>query len=262
MSDPLQFAGEQTKPIFYLLSGPPGAGKSSSGTGFAPYEIEEVLDFDKVRLAETKDYQYKNPSVSFEEADSYALYKASTIIHAKIDEALDENKSVGMESMIWDERTWKTAQSFQDGGYRFELTYIGLASADVSVSRVEDRIESGGHSYVSGELATTCYNANLQKLNEKFTQPDQLDLYDNTGFKGKFIAVLVKGEVVNATMEKLPDWVKKSLPAIAEKIERHQSLFQNNTTDQKTEKKDSDTSKPQESQPKKEQEQKRKGFRI
>lgn len=214
------------KPIYFLLSGPPGAGKSTFGMLVAPLEVDRIIDYDKVRWNQTHEFLKSFPSFSREQADAVASGIATQTVNSRMLEATRQNKSFGVEGMIWQDSSWDFAAQMQKVGYDFHLTYMGLENAALSERRVLQRIAEGGHTYVNGEAARACYEKNLEALHQHYQQPDRLELYDNSGQQELFIARLQKGAVTKALTGKLPDWVARKLPAIASRIEAFQASQQ------------------------------------
>ena len=59
------------------------------------------------------------------------------------------------------------------------LEYVGLASAELAVSRVQSRVSKGGHG-VSSDLVTRRYTRSLQRLAELYDEFDAVELWDNS----------------------------------------------------------------------------------
>ena len=64
-------------------------------------------------------------------------------------------------------------------GYTVRLEYVGLASAELAVSRVQSRVSKGGHG-VSSDLVTRRYTRSLQRLAELYDEFDAVELWDNS----------------------------------------------------------------------------------
>lgn len=135
-------------------------------------------------------------------------------------ESLLNRSHFAYETQIRNLNQWKTMCYFQNSGFYVHLAYVGLEDHEVSAVRVRNRMEKGGHREVSPELAIECFHANLVMLNQYFSAPDELHLYDGTGASLVLLASLKKGLVTQAAAEEQqPGWIKDELGSIYEKIQ-------------------------------------------
>jgi predicted ABC-type ATPase len=94
----------------------------------------------------------------------------------------------------------------RDLGYRSFLVFIGLSHPDLSVARVMQRVETGGHD-VPDEKLSGRYPRTLANLREAIPIVDEAFLFDNSSDRDPFRIVLIylAGQVVRR-VEPLPSW--------------------------------------------------------
>ena len=89
-------------------------------------------------------------------------------------------------------------------GYKVELYYVGLESADLAVQRVQNRVNKGGHG-VEEEVIRKRYENSLKNLGTIIPMCDKVEMYDNTN---SFTRV---AKIENGTMIifKECEWLKR-----------------------------------------------------
>ena len=65
----------------------------------------------------------------------------------KINECIEKGISFTQETTLSGRKTEATAKQVRDLGYRVRLFYIGLDSAEESLSRIATRVKRGGHAH-------------------------------------------------------------------------------------------------------------------
>ena len=65
----------------------------------------------------------------------------------KLRECIDKGISFTQETTLSGRKTEATAKQVRDLGYHVRLFYIGLDSAEESLSRIANRVKRGGHDY-------------------------------------------------------------------------------------------------------------------
>lgn len=94
-------------------------------------------------------------------------------------------------------------------GYTVRLEYVGLASAELAVSRVQSRVSKGGHG-VSSDLVTRRYTRSLQRLAELYDEFDAVELWDNSLSDTELIYSADHGKVL-INKSKDYNWVPDSI---------------------------------------------------
>ena len=91
-------------------------------------------------------------------------------------------------------------------GYKIYLYFICIDDPEVNVSRVENRVEKGGHNVSAEKISSRYYNT-LSNIISAIEQADKCYLFDNSGQDFKLIAK-VNGDALSLEVEpeKLPNW--------------------------------------------------------
>jgi len=97
----------------------------------------------------------------------------------------------------------------KDAGYKVTLVYIGLASADLSVQRVLDRVRRGGHAVPISALERR-YPDTVSKLGRAAALADRTYVFDNSGPRCRLLINYDQGRIKHQAAD-LPDWAKRSL---------------------------------------------------
>ena len=88
-------------------------------------------------------------------------------------------------------------------GYRIELHYVGVASADIAKTRIAYRVSQGGHGIPDADVERR-YTESFNRLREIISLCDMVVLYDNTKNFNRF-AIYQNGKLCNLS-DTRPDW--------------------------------------------------------
>jgi len=163
------------KPVFLLVAGPNGAGKST----FRQKRLEPLafpcIDPDAVAL----ELFGRHPSTIVEAL--LATEKATK----RVREHLRNGRSIALETVFSDAKGHKLAllAEAQAAGFRTALIYIGVDHPQISVARVMDRVELGGHD-VPDEVIEKRFPRCFENLKRAVSIVDLTLLVDNSGAYG------------------------------------------------------------------------------
>jgi len=91
-------------------------------------------------------------------------------------------------------------------GYKTYLYFIWIDDPEVNISRVENRVEKGGHNVTPNKISSRYYNT-LKNLISMIENIDKCYLFDNSNDGFKLIAKITQGKLVLETdPENLPNW--------------------------------------------------------
>ncbi len=109
-------------------------------------------------------------------------------------------------------------------GYKTYLYFICIDDPEVNISRVENRVEKGGHNVAFDKISSRYYKT-LESLIEMIEIVDKCYLFDNSSEKFKLIAKIVQNQLLlEVEQTELPNWFNKyvlkyySLDKIEEEI--------------------------------------------
>lgn len=159
------------QPIFFLLAGPNGAGKSTFRKRFLdPFGLH-CVDPDAV----ARELFGRDPM------DREEAQKATMEASARVRLALSEKESVGLETVFSDSGGFKLGliHEARAHGYRAGVIFIGVNDPELSVARVMDRVEHGGHN-VPDDLIYRRFPRSYQNLKTALPVSDFVLLVDNS----------------------------------------------------------------------------------
>ena len=122
------------RPTLFLIAGPNGAGKTTfyetvlKSRVQAPFINADIIQRDEL----------KNPSVD-------AAYEAADIARTRRQDLLEAGRSFVMETVFSHPSKLTFLHEARRRGFRLVVFHLNVASADLSVARVEARVKEGGH---------------------------------------------------------------------------------------------------------------------
>jgi len=186
-------------PQLVLLAGPNGAGKST---------------FYDVFLS--------NSPLPFLNADLFAAetgvdsLEAARILDATRDRMIEDGLGFITETVFSDPFGHKVdmLRKAANAGYEVTLIYIGVASADLSSHRVDQRIARGGHDVPRDRIASR-FKRSLENLRKAIAFVPTVELYDNSSADEPYqhVATFKAGSLQWRMTGRLPIWARGIVPA-------------------------------------------------
>lgn len=161
------------RPLYVVFAGVNGAGKSTFyRTGFwrepgMPRSLARV-NSDEIVVEEGGD--------PCSNADQI---RAGREALRRIDACLEGRKSFNQETTLTGRTCLRTIRRAREAGYRVVLYYIGIASAQAAIDRIEHRVSIGGHP-IDEAAVRRRWAASLRNLSHAIDLCDEVTLYDNT----------------------------------------------------------------------------------
>lgn len=123
-----------------------------------------------------------------------------------INDCLTKGINFTQETTLSGRKTLKTVETARNKGYYIRLFYIGISSAEESISRIENRVRKGGHNIPSEDVKRRC-EKRFEDLKKILPYCNEVQLYDN---ENGFVYV---GEYRNGQLftikDYVPDWIKE-----------------------------------------------------
>lgn len=159
------------QPIFFLLAGPNGAGKSTFRKKYLDPAGLRCVDPDDVARG-----KYGRDPKNITEAIA-ASAEAARIVRAQ----LHRRTTVGLETVFSDTKGLKLGllNDARSLGFRVGVVFIGLDDPQLSIARVMDRVDGGGHD-VPDELIMQRFPRSFQNLRKAIPVSDFVLLVDNS----------------------------------------------------------------------------------
>ena len=171
----------------YIIAGPPGIGKSTSGVKYLPKNIP-VIDHDLAA------YQYKKQG--FDDYQQLSILSGNQ----KIRDYLFASKSFGLELNLGFQSHYDYLKSIAnfDPENKIHLLLFFTDKLSLCLGRASIRHEMGGH-LVKPEIVEEMYNATFPLLKQHLSIFKSFSFIDNTDLS-----------VRKVTPKNIPDWLKES----------------------------------------------------
>ena len=182
---------------YILIAGVNGAGKSTL------YQINDNLkNMPRINVDEiVKEFgDWKNTK---------DIFKAGKIAVEKIEKYFDEGITFNQETTLCGKSIISNIKKAKENGFKIEMHYVGLDSADIAKKRVAHRVSVGGHGIPEEDIEKR-YVETFENLKEVLPMCDLVALYDNTEEVAfRRIAIYKNGEPIRVS-NRLPEWYKKN----------------------------------------------------
>ncbi|MCF6502376.1 zeta toxin family protein, partial [Escherichia coli] len=96
-------------------------------------------------------------------------------------------------------------------GYKVNLFFVGLDSAQLSAGRVAQRVRSGGHPVPLDDIFRR-FDRSLANLSAALPMADRAFVLDNSGLRRQLLLSVENGRVKHFTKQ-LPPWAQTAIPA-------------------------------------------------
>lgn len=171
--------------LLTVVAGPNGAGKSTFVETFLKPTGMLIVNPDEVAKGLSPD----DPGA--------VAYEAASVAEAWRRDLVAQGVSFCMETVFSDPLGAKLdfLKECQSNGYTVVLVFIGLENADLSLGRVMQRVEGGGHDVPNEKIATRFPRA-FDNLRQAVTFVDEALLFDNSSSDHpfRFVAAFRNGK--------------------------------------------------------------------
>jgi predicted ABC-type ATPase len=201
-------------PRIYVLAGVNGAGKSSIGGAAFLDKGTEYFNPDEVARRQIA----ANPGLSQAEANSAAWHQGARLLKRAIDEGLH----FAFETTLGGNTILRYLTEAAARGIEVHVWYVGLASVELHLKRVQARVRRGGHD-IPEEMIRHRYERSRLNLIHLLPRLAALRVYDNSveadpaaGHEPKPVLVLQmeRGKIAGpADLSQTPDWAKPIVAA-------------------------------------------------
>lgn len=160
-----------TKPKIIIIAGPNGAGKTTFAREFLPQEAGCPVFVNADLIAAGL-----SPF-----APERAAIQAGRLTLQAIAQHVAQRESFAFETTLSGKSYARQIPHWRQFGYRVELFFLSLPSAEMAVQRVAERVRQGGHDIPEATIRRR-FDAGKRLFFEVY-QPlvDQWVLYDNSG---------------------------------------------------------------------------------
>ena len=200
MIEQLSALFEADGPLFFLVAGPNGAGKSTFRLKHLKPADFPCIDPDEVaRNLFKRDPRNKNEA-------RQATIEAGRLVA----EQFLTRSSFGLETVFSDTHGIKLdlLKDARQHGYRTAVIFVGLDHPDLSIARVWDRVDQGGHD-VPDELIRDRFPRSFQNLKRAIPLCDFVVLVDNSReSRHRIFGTITRGKGVHI-WDTVPRWYEE-----------------------------------------------------
>jgi len=174
----------ETKDV-YIVGGPNGAGKTTFVKQFLPnyVNVRNFVNADDI-------------AHGLSPLDSTSMNITSgKLMLGLIDKYKNKGEPFCFESTLAGKKWLRMIRELKDAGYLIYIFFLDLASAELAVSRVKYRVESGGHNIPEETIRRRYIRS---RRNFWYNYKEEVDgwyFFDNSTKFPKFIANNIKGEL-------------------------------------------------------------------
>lgn len=182
-------------PTLVILAGPNGAGKTTLyETRIAPALAVPFINADMIQREELKDNRTE------------AAYEAARIAQSRREEFLAKGESFATETVFSHPSKLELIRDARKRGYRVMLFHVGVATPDLSVARVSERVKEGGHPVPEDKIRER-YDRNGPIIREAALSSDVALVFDNSRLNRPPEHVLsLKDGLLSFVVPQLPAW--------------------------------------------------------
>lgn len=201
------------KPLFILITGTNGVGKSTLGK-----EIEEKYNIPFVN----PDLFYKNKFGGYYDFSREQMTEATNELRQMRDTFFEDKKSFAIERILdHDSVISKLVTQAHKSGFETTLLYIGVdQQQEISKTRIENRLIEGAHN-VDPDVVDKNLKDCIRCFKEVAHKFDNVAILDNSKMDKKFNPKRVydiRNGVVSVDLKDKPLWAKELVNALEKKI--------------------------------------------
>ena len=160
------------QPQLWVFAGPNGAGKSTLIRRYRVAALIPVVNADDIAEALRQQRTGKSEAVILALAGRQALAERSRL--------LSEGLSFAFETTLTGHSELRLMQTARDRGYKVNLVYVRISSAELSNSRVVLRVKTGGHNVPERDVFRR-FHRSLKNLPTAMKMSDRFRVLDNSG---------------------------------------------------------------------------------
>lgn len=157
--------------MIFVLAGVNGAGKSSIGGSAIRAAGQDWYNPDELAQAMHEAY----PEKPLKEINSQVWHEG----RRRLETAIHDNTNFSFETTLGGNTITNTLLDAIAAGVSVHVWYCGLASTELHIKRVAERVARGGHDIPEG-LIRTRYKTSMRSLCRLAPGLEQLAVYDNS----------------------------------------------------------------------------------
>lgn len=178
-------------PQLWAIAGPNGSGKSTFTVKFIGDKIPVVNPDDIAR------------------EEGVGVVSAGRITFARQQELLAKRESFAFETTLSGRHELRLMEQAKEMGYKVNLVFLALDNPAVSVGRIAQRVQEGGHNVPTQDVLRR-YQRSIDNLPKALAIAERAYIFDNSTDRRRLLLSLERGKVKQIHRD-LPDWAKPAL---------------------------------------------------
>src|SRR4051812_30193596 len=201
-------------PRLYVLAGINGAGKSSIGGAMIRASGADYFDPDEA----ARRLMAANPGLDQVKANAAAWHQGRRLL----ERAIQERKDFAFETTLGGSTMPGLLSEAAAQGFEVRIWYVGLASPELHIERVRNRVHAGGHDIPESSIRRRWRHSRLN-LVQLLPRVTELRVYDNSAEaapaagdapRPTLVLHLDRGEIVGPPdLSSTPEWAKPIVAA-------------------------------------------------
>jgi predicted ABC-type ATPase len=137
--------------------------------------------------------------------NSYLASVAADFIRQNL---IQEKHSFSFETVMSSPDKVEFLKKSKSNGYRNYLYFVATENPQINISRVQVRVEAGGHSVPNDKIESRYYRS-MSLLLEAIKQTNRAYIFDNSGKKATLFAEITNGKNIEIKSSRIPTWFRK-----------------------------------------------------
>ena len=165
----------------------------------------QLINNDQV--SEVSKLHFDNNSLSFRNVklNSYLVSAIADFLHESL---IASHTSFSLETVMSHPKKIEVLKNAQAEGFRNYLYFVATESPEINISRVQIRVEKGGHDVPPNKVIDRYYRT-LDNLTAAIRVTNRAYIYDNSGAKATLIAEITSGKDIEIINSNSPTWVRE-----------------------------------------------------
>ena len=187
----------RTRPTLFLIAGPNGAGKTTFYDTVLRFRVAATfINADQIQRDELCD------------ASPEAAYEAAAMAADRRTAKLEAGESFVTETVFSHESKLELLNHAGSLGYRLVVFHLGLASAELAIARVQERVKEGGHTVPEDKIRVR-FARNQPLIRAAILMADYSSVYDASRLNQPPRRLLgLQSGSVEFCADDLPDWCR------------------------------------------------------
>ena len=166
-----------TKPTLFVFAGPNGSGKSTVTESFSQ-NVDLYINADDITKEKANNLNLDINKIDKETLNNLNLSAAREADYMR-SEAIKNKLSFATETVMSTPAKLELMREAKNNGYNVHLVYVTTQDSSINITRVNDRIDKGGHSVPPEKIALR-YERAMKLLPEAIAISNSAHIFNNS----------------------------------------------------------------------------------